>query len=358
MDPVTYSIIRHRLFRITDEAVITLKHVSGSAITNEGHDLLVWPLPGRWKPADGWLRLFVSHGLTSAAERPAKRSYGGSKVTSGKTTFLPQRSVHGGAAHFGHLSRFSDPLRRPARRLERLLRARGRHRRNKSRRLSPDAQDIFTEGFCSPGIKLVARGELRQDVFDTILNMVRTPEMVALDIRSMIACHNVTKERMHDLIEKYGRETVDTSRRHANRAIRTAVASGSPPIADLPKGKMAITPVHECRRQDLQGLPHDGENDGKCLTFDFTGESAHRTDRPINCTRLANFGARPAGAALTADLLRRVWNEGDPADHGDRAGKSIANCTRLCTDLGRDRRRDPSQHCRKLGDRQDARGQR
>ena len=41
MDPITYSIIRHRLFRITDEAVITLKHVSGSAITNEGHDLLV-----------------------------------------------------------------------------------------------------------------------------------------------------------------------------------------------------------------------------------------------------------------------------------------------------------------------------
>ena len=41
MDPVTYSIIRHRLFRITDEAVITLKHVSGSAITNKGHDWLV-----------------------------------------------------------------------------------------------------------------------------------------------------------------------------------------------------------------------------------------------------------------------------------------------------------------------------
>jgi len=35
MDPMTFSIIRHRLFRIIDEAVITLKHVSGSAITNE-----------------------------------------------------------------------------------------------------------------------------------------------------------------------------------------------------------------------------------------------------------------------------------------------------------------------------------
>ena len=41
MDPITFSIIRHRLFRVVEEAVITLKHVSGSAITNEGHDLMV-----------------------------------------------------------------------------------------------------------------------------------------------------------------------------------------------------------------------------------------------------------------------------------------------------------------------------
>lgn len=41
MDPITFSIIRHRLYRVVEEAVITLKHVSGSAITNEGHDLMV-----------------------------------------------------------------------------------------------------------------------------------------------------------------------------------------------------------------------------------------------------------------------------------------------------------------------------
>ena len=28
MDPITFSIIRHRLFRVVEEAVITLKHVS------------------------------------------------------------------------------------------------------------------------------------------------------------------------------------------------------------------------------------------------------------------------------------------------------------------------------------------
>ena len=66
MDPVTFSIIRHRLFRVIEEAVITLKHVSGSAITNEGHDLMV-----SLYQADGSLLMggvgFLHH-LTSAAE--------------------------------------------------------------------------------------------------------------------------------------------------------------------------------------------------------------------------------------------------------------------------------------------------
>ena len=66
MDPITFSIIRHRLYRVVDEAVITLKHVSGSAITNEGHDLMV-----SLYRADGSLLMggvgFLHH-LTSAAE--------------------------------------------------------------------------------------------------------------------------------------------------------------------------------------------------------------------------------------------------------------------------------------------------
>src|SRR3989442_13725602 len=65
MDPVTFAIIRHRLFRVTDEAVITLKHVSGSAITNEGHDLMV----GLYR-ADGSLLMgglgFLNHMLYAA----------------------------------------------------------------------------------------------------------------------------------------------------------------------------------------------------------------------------------------------------------------------------------------------------
>src|ERR671915_99407 len=66
MDPTPFPITPHRLFRVVDEAVITLKHVSGTAITNEGHDLMV----SLYQP-DGTLLMggvgFLHH-LTSAAE--------------------------------------------------------------------------------------------------------------------------------------------------------------------------------------------------------------------------------------------------------------------------------------------------
>lgn len=41
VDPITFDIVRHRLFRVVEEAILTLKHVSGSPITNEAHDLMV-----------------------------------------------------------------------------------------------------------------------------------------------------------------------------------------------------------------------------------------------------------------------------------------------------------------------------
>ena len=83
MDPITFSIIRHRLFRVIDEAVITLKQVSGSAITNEGHDLMV-----SLYRADGSLLMggvgFLHH-LTSAAEA-ARRSSAASRAISARAT--------------------------------------------------------------------------------------------------------------------------------------------------------------------------------------------------------------------------------------------------------------------------------
>ena len=107
MDPITFSIIRHRLFRVIDEAVITLKHVSGSAITNEGHDLMV-----SLYRADGSLLMggvgFLHH-LTSAAEacKAVIRRFEGD-IGEGDV-FPHQLPLHRGTPHLRHLPRGADP---------------------------------------------------------------------------------------------------------------------------------------------------------------------------------------------------------------------------------------------------------
>ena len=66
VDPVTFEIIRHRLFRTIEEAVITLKQVSGSPTTNEGHDLMVSLYTREGELLMGGVGFL--HHLTSAAE--------------------------------------------------------------------------------------------------------------------------------------------------------------------------------------------------------------------------------------------------------------------------------------------------
>jgi N-methylhydantoinase B len=321
MDPITYSIIRHRLFRITDEAVITLKHVSGSASTNEGHDLLV----GLYR-ADGSLLMgglgFLNHMVYAAdACKVIIRRFAGNIFEN--DVFL-LNDPYTAAAHTSDVYLIS-PIHHKGQLVAwsacfvhitdvGALNPGG---------FSPDSRDIYTEGFSSPGLKLVERGELRQDVFDTLLNMVRSPEMVALDLRSMIACNNVARKRMLDLIGKYGYETVD---RAGGMLISQSEDLLRSRLAELPRGSWGA-------RQyiDVEGKTYKVcltmHNDGEKLVFDFTGSSP-QADRAINCTQAACMGAvlAPLFPLVCHDA---IWNEGIIRGVEVVAPEgSIVNCTR------------------------------
>ena len=321
MDPVTFSIIRHRLFRVVEEAVITLKHVSGSAITNEGHDLMV-----SLYQADGSLLMggvgFLHH-LTSAAEacKSIIRKFEG-RIGEGdlfllndpytaalhtSDIYLVSPIHHGGnlvawSACFVHVSDIGA------------MNPGG---------FAPDAQDIFTEGFSSPGIKLVERGELRQDVWDTILNMVRSPEMVALDLRSMIACNNVARERMLALIEKYGAQIVDAA---CKMLIDQSEARLRERLRELPDGRWQSRQYLEVKGETYKVLLTMTKS-GDSLTFDFTGSSP-QSKYSVNCSKWASLGGlfAPLFPLLCYDI---VWNEGviKPITMVAPEG-TIVNCTR------------------------------
>ena len=230
--------LHYLLFRIVDEAVITLKHVSESAITNEGHDLMV-----SLYRADGSLLMggvgFLHH-LTSAAEacKATIRRFG-EDINEGDVFLL------------------NDPYT-----------------------AALHTSDIFTEGFSSPGIRLVSGGRVNQDVMDTMLNMVRSPEMVALDMSSMIACNNVARERMLALIEKYGHETVDEACRTLIEQSETLPRER---LRELPDGswqsRQYIDVKGEAFKVNLTMTKRDDR-----LVFEFSGSSP-QAPYAINCTK-------------------------------------------------------------------------
>jgi N-methylhydantoinase B len=321
IDPITFSIIRHRLYRVVDEAVITLKNVSGSAITNEGHDLMV-----SLYRADGTLLMggvgFLHH-LTSAAEacKSIIRRFHG-RINEGDVFLLNdpytaalhtsdvylvapihyQGDLIAWSACFVHV--YDIGATNPG-------------------GFCPDAENIYTEGFSSPGLRLVEGGEIDQDILDTLMNMVRSPEMVTLDIKSMIACNNVARERMIALIDKYGYETVDEA---CKTLIQQSEQRLRARLQELPDGqwqaRQYLSVKDEIAKVELCMTKKDDT-----LTFDFTGSSP-QSRYSLNCTKWASLGGlfAPLFPLLCYDI---TWNEGviKPITMIAPEG-SIVNCTR------------------------------
>ena len=321
IDPITFSIIRHRLFRVVDEAVITLKNVSGSAITNEGHDLMV-----SLYRADGSLLMggvgFLHH-LTSAAEAC-------------KSIIRRFR----GDIHAGDVFLLNDPYTAALHTSDVYLVAPIHYQgelvawsacfvhvydigATNPGGFCPDAENIYTEGFSSPGLRLVEQGEINRSIMDTLLNMVRSPDMVALDLNSMIACNNVARARLLTLIEKYGFETVDET---CKALIHGSEQKLRERLRELPDGqwqaRQYLSVEDEVYRVMLTMTKQED-----ALNFDFTG-SSEQSSYAINCTRWASLGGlfAPLFPLLCYDI---TWNEGviSPITMIAPEG-TIVNCTR------------------------------
>jgi N-methylhydantoinase B len=302
VDPITFEIVRHRLFRVVEEAILTLKHVSGSPITNEAHDLMV-----SLYTADGDLLMggvgFLHHmSCASEACKAIIRRFKGrineddmfllndpytaALHTSDVYIVSPihfEGSLIAWSACFVHVSDIGA------------MNPGG---------FCPDARDIFTEGFSSPGIRLIDRGQICEDIFDTFLNMVRAPELVALDIRSMIACNHVARERLQALFTKYGATTVSfigsTLIAQSEELLRAR-------LLELPDGYWTARQF-----MDVEGYPHEIRlsltKRADTLEFDFTGSCA-QSSRGVNCTRWGAWGGllAPLYPLLCYDI---TWNEG------------------------------------------------
>jgi N-methylhydantoinase B len=174
----------------------------------------------------------------------------------------------------------------------------------------PDGFDIHSEGICIPPTKVFAGGVERTDVLELIWNNVRWPRGVRLDNYSMIAATKRADERMAQLLDKYGRDTVlacvgqmmdrtEAAVREEIRKMPDGVYSGEAATDD--DGTTLDEPVWV--RLDLT-------ISGDQMTLDFSGSDAQRKGF-VNSVYAATYANAVAAAIMTFDpALADFHNEG------------------------------------------------
>jgi 5-oxoprolinase (ATP-hydrolysing) len=137
-----------------------------------------------------------------------------------------------------------------------------------------DLVDMWSEGHILDAIKLSERGVRQESVWKMMLSNVRTPTHNRGDIEAMIAACERGKERLLDLVRRYGKETVLGAAGawldYSERMLRQE-------IAKVPDGEYEA---------ELGHMDDDGKNRGKLLpvkvrvivegdtlTIDVTGSS-------------------------------------------------------------------------------------
>ena len=322
-DTITFEMVSHKLHMVIAEAMDALRNVSGSPSTGEALDMMV-SLYDR----DGNLMLggvgfthhitsavqAVKHLLAEFSDNPGIREDDVYFLNDPYTAALHAPDVYmispihhdhellGFVANFVHVTDIGgvDPGG-----------------------FCPNATDSYQEGFQTRGLKLVDAGVLRRDVLDTLLNMVRDPGMVQLDLKSQLAANHVAKERVARLVTEFGAETVlRVARQLVDRSERLLRGR----LRELPDG------VWRARQYaDADGYLAKVEvelvKEGDDLLYDFTG-SSEQLPIGINCTYWAAWGAlfAPIFPQLAWDL---TWNEGITRPVRMIAPEgSVVNCTK------------------------------
>ncbi|HZO05214.1 MAG TPA: hydantoinase B/oxoprolinase family protein [Solirubrobacterales bacterium] len=269
LDPITYEVIRNRLWAINDEQAQTAARKSGSQFIYEAFDFNAGLLDGDGNGLfAGVYVLFHTTGLDMTVKEIMRRfpdiSDGDVFITNDPwvgaihfndfvtvTPIFADGEIVSWAALVMHYQDVGGPV--PG-------------------SFVVGSHNVFEECPIITPLKLMDKGRYCQEVEDLLLRNTRTPMMNGLNLRATVASQITTKRRVLEIVERYG---VD--------ALKAATAQVQEEVEETVRGRLAEIPDGEW--YDHVYLDHDGHSyelyevklrlikrDGK-LIFDFTGTS-------------------------------------------------------------------------------------
>lgn len=285
VDKITFEVIRHKLWRIVEEQVSTLKRVSGTLTTVEGNDLMCGLYTGDGELVKGGIGFLYHLIPASVAVKYIIKNFGEDPGIFEDDIFL-LNDPYIAAMHQPDMYAIS-PIHRDGEIIA--WSANFVHILDigsvNPGGFCPESHEVFQEGLSLPGVKVVERGVRRKDVFEMITNMSREPTMVALDLCSQIAACNVAKARVLELAAKFGTDTLTSS---MNMIIKSSEDRFRGRLRELPDGNWSSIQFLDTDEK-IYEIVLSMRKKSDLLEFDFEGSSV-QSDRGINCTFWGTMG--------------------------------------------------------------------
>ena len=191
LNPITYEVIRNRMIAMTEDMRVALQSASGSPTVTEASDFFTGIyLPDGSFASMGFQVTFQAPVVGTLIQAIYSRSY--FKVSDGDM-FI------GNDPYIGALHQNDVQLTGPIFVDGELIAWAGVEAHETDvggmdfASWSPKARSVYQEGMRIPCVKLVDKGEVREDVMEMILTASRLPAQLNLDIRAFIATVNVAR---------------------------------------------------------------------------------------------------------------------------------------------------------------------
>ncbi len=272
VDALTYEVIRHRIWSITEEMGDTLKRMSGSTSVTEVNDFdftvcdelgqeVQVGLYNTGLVASMDLAIFWT--LLHRSENPG--------IGEGDMFLCNDPWIGGGlhqndvailapVFHDGKLFAWTTAICHVA-----------DLGGSSPGSFSPRATDVFSESLPTPPVKIVRNYEVQQDVVDLYLRRSRVPEMVGLDLRAKIGSNVIARDRLLELVARYGAGPVKAVMKKmmddAERRLRAK-------LTELPDGTWRSVGYQEQSHlgdRSMHKIVLTMSKTHDQLTFDFTG---------------------------------------------------------------------------------------
>ena len=307
VDPVSFEVIRHKLWSINQEGSATMIHVSGSPVVHAtDYNFGLYTAEGEMAVIGVYLLVPVYTGSMAIREFLAKFD----DIADGDVFIINDPYIAAEhqndvqfCAPFFHDGDFVAWIGCMAHQVDLGGTDVGSW--------CPTATDTFQEGLRIPPGRIVRAGTRNQELWDIITNNSRMPFTVANDMTAFLAGLKVAGERLHELCDRYGADTVaavmNQSIDASERALRSILAS-------LPDGEFEHTSYLDrpaasgSTGSELLAINCRMTKTGDGLVFDYNGSDPHSAGYGM-ATRAGTVGA-------VATLMLCLFGSEVPWNHG------------------------------------------